>query len=62
MNLKVGRDTRVDHVKELAELDGAVTRIAFADHLAGQDVERGEERRRAVALVVVGSSFDLPGA
>ena len=33
----------VDDAEELAELDGAMAAVASADHLAGGDVESGEE-------------------
>jgi hypothetical protein len=34
----------VDAVEEGAELDGAVPAMQLADHLAGGDVESGEQR------------------
>ena len=52
----------LDLVEELAELGGAVPGIAFADDFAGGNIECGEQRCRAVALVVVGSFGDLAGA
>ena len=42
-----------DLVEELAELGGAVACEALADHLPGCDVEGGEQRGRAMALVVM---------
>jgi len=46
----------VDVVEELHEL---LVAVALADHLAGGDVERGEEQDDAVAFVVVGAAFGL---
>ena len=43
------------------ELLGAVPTKAAADHFAGLDIEGGEQRQRAMALIVVGASFGLPG-
>ena len=39
-----------------------VARHAFADDLAHLHVECGEQRRRAMALVIVGAPLDLAGA
>jgi len=44
----------VDFAQEFEELSGPMSRQAFADDLAGFDVECCEQRGRAVALVVVG--------
>jgi hypothetical protein len=54
MHQPAGRDRRLDHVEEADELLVAVALHAPADHRSVQDVERGEERGGAVALVVVG--------
>ena len=43
----------VDPLQEADELLGTVARLALADDEAALHVERGEQRRRAVALVVV---------
>jgi intracellular sulfur oxidation DsrE/DsrF family protein len=51
-----GWDLGVDGVEKAYELLVAVTLHAAANHLALQHVERREERRRAVALVIVGHS------
>src|SRR5260221_2528999 len=49
MHVEIARHVCLDLVAELAELGGAVTRIALADHPPGADVEGGEERGGAVA-------------
>src|ERR671915_439297 len=50
----------VDQVQEAAELLGPVARRHVGDHLAGGDIERGVEVRRAVAHVVVGVALGHP--
>ena len=49
-----GWDIRFDRVEEADELLMAVALHAAADDLALQNVERGEQGRRAVAFVVMG--------
>ena len=49
--------SRVDGGQELLELDRAVAAVQRADDLAGGDVQRGVEARRAGALVVVGGAL-----
>ncbi len=51
---------RLDLPEEGKELLGAVTPAALPDHRPGGDVERGEERCRAVADVVAGSPLGRP--
>jgi hypothetical protein len=43
----------VDLIEEADEFLMPMARHALADHLALQDVECGEQRRRAVALVIM---------
>ena len=54
MDLQTLGDLAVDRAQEPQELLVAVARQAPADDLAGQHVQRGEQRRGAVALVVAG--------
>jgi hypothetical protein len=61
VHLEVGRHALVDAPQELQELLGSMAAIAAADDLAGGDVERCEQRGRAVADVVVSPSLDLAG-
>jgi hypothetical protein len=56
MDLQPGGDLRVDRAQELQELRVTVARQALPDDVASQDVQRGEQRRRAVALVVMSPS------
>ena len=48
-----GRDSALDGVKEADELLVAMPAHAAPDHGPIEDVERGEQRGRAVALVIV---------
>ena len=59
MDIEVGRHAGLDLVEELPELAGAVLRVATADHRAGGDVQRREERGGAVPGVVVGAPLRL---
>jgi hypothetical protein len=54
MDLQACGDLAVDRAQELQELDVAVAREALADHRPGQDIPRGEQGGRAIALVVMG--------
>ena len=56
-----GRHRALDGVEELDELLMPVVRHAAADDLAVEHVEGGEQRRRAVALVIVGHRAALAG-
>ena len=49
------RDIAVDHLQEVEELSGPVAPVTLAYDRAGGNVEDGEERARAVALVVMGA-------
>ena len=53
MEIELRRRGLVDPAQEADELDGTVLEHALADDLAAQNVEGGEQRRGAVALVVV---------
>ena len=61
VDVEVGRHVALDRVEELAELLRAVAGHAFADDRSGLHVERGEQRGRAVPLVVVGAPLGLAG-
>lgn len=61
MHVRPIRHTRVDLFEKVQELARAVTLVAFADHRAGGNVERGEERRRAVTDIGVGSALGHTG-
>jgi len=54
VNGLVGRDAALDLVQEVEKLLMAVTGHVLGGDLAGQNIERGKERRGAVALIVVG--------
>jgi hypothetical protein len=54
-------DSGFDLVEEFAELAGAMAGVAFTDDGAGGDVERGEQRGGAMALVVVAPARRLAG-
>ncbi len=53
MQIETGRRLAVDLPEERQELVCPVARQAFADDPAGRHIERGEERRRAVALILI---------
>src|SRR5439155_8242305 len=55
------RDARVNQVKKLAELRGSMSLMKLRDDLARFGVERGEQGRRAMALVVMRPAFHLAG-
>jgi hypothetical protein len=57
--IEVRRYVGVDLIEKLAKFDGAVTRVAFADHLPSQNVERREQCRRAMPFIVVRAALDL---
>ena len=50
---EVARERAVETPQELEEFLVRMTPVAFADDRAGQHVQRREQRRRAVARVVV---------
>ena len=54
MQIEQFRGVAVDGAQKAQKLLMAMAAHAFADHLAGGDVERGEQGRRPMALVVVG--------
>lgn len=54
MQREIGRERPVEVPQELQEFLVPMTAVALADDLAGQHVQRGEQRGRAVPLIVVG--------
>src|SRR6266404_8739468 len=62
VDIEISRHILFNLVEELAELARAMARHAFCDDLADLDVERCEERRGPVALVVMRAPLDLAGA
>ena len=62
VDLEVLGHRSIDGVQELPEFDGPMALMAFADDLSGLEVKGCKERRRAVTLVVVSASLDLPWA
>src|SRR5262245_42805971 len=61
MDLEVGRQVRVDPIEELAKLDRSMTTMGLRDDRAGLGVERGKQRCRPVALVVVRPTLGFSG-
>ena len=59
MNVEAFGDLTVDRLEKPEELDVAMTREALADHRPGEDIQRREQCRGPVALVVMGHR---PGA
>ena len=54
VHVQLGGDVAFDQFQESQELLVAVPGPAVGENLAGRGVQRGEQRRRAVALVIVG--------
>jgi hypothetical protein len=54
VQIRLGRGFAVDPVEEADEFLMPMAAHALTDDLALQHVERGEQRRRAIALVVMG--------
>ena len=59
MDIELAGDLGFKRAQELEELPAAVARQALGNEPAGGDVQRREQRGRAVAHVVVGASLDL---
>ena len=55
MNVELRRDELSDVPQEADEIDGAVAALDLADDPAGGDIQRREQRRRAIASIVVGA-------
>jgi len=62
VNLRLSRGVRFDVAKELEEFSSTVAREALSEHATGGDIERREESRGAVTIVVVRSALDLADA
>ena len=56
-----GWDVALDSVEEADELVMSMTLHAVPDHSAVEDVQGGEQRRRAMALIVVGHGAAAAG-
>ena len=61
MHVEPRWDCGVDRVEKLAEFDGAMPPVTFADDSASGHFQGGKERRRAMPHVIVGTPFDLSG-
>ena len=57
VDVEVRGDARVDRLQELQELLTAMPAMTFTDDLARGDIERREQRRRAMAPIVVRPPF-----
>lgn len=62
VNFKVRRNFSLDLTEEGKELLAAVARLHLSNDPSGGDIERGEERSRAMAEVIVAASLWLAGA
>lgn len=56
IHIQLGRHRSIDAVEKFAELEGAMARMTLANHGARLDIERGEQRGRAMPHVVVRGS------
>ena len=54
MQIEMGGGLAIDLLEEDQELVCPMAGQTFTDDFAGRDVERGEERRGAVALIIMG--------
>ena len=61
VHVEPARHLRLDEIEKFAELRRAVPLMKLRDHFAGLRIQRGEQGRRPVPLVVVRPPFDLPG-
>ena len=61
MDIEIGRHGGVDGIEEAAELGCAVAPVAAAEHPAGGNIEGGEQRRRAMAFVIITVPLSLAG-
>src|ERR1700761_6050796 len=59
MHIEADRHVGLDFIEELAEFGSAMTRIALTDDFSRCNVERSEQRRRAMPDVVVAASLRL---
>src|ERR1700761_396871 len=62
MHIQPSRYCGLDLVAELAELSGAMTRIALTDDLPRCDGKRGEQRGRAMPGVIMAAPLRLSGS
>src|SRR6516162_7294510 len=60
MDVEIGRHGLLDLREEVAEFDRAVTLVTAADDPAGDNVQGGEQRGRAVPCVIVAAPLGLP--
>src|SRR5207253_10243308 len=61
VHVEIGWDLRLDQIEELTELDGAMALMKLRDDLTRLRVERGEQRGRAVPIVVMRAALHLAG-
>lgn len=57
VHIQVGGYLLVDEYEEFVELNGTVSAVDLADHLAGGGVQRGKQRRDPAAHVVVSAAL-----
>ena len=62
MDVEIGRNVGLDMIQELPELRAAMAPVALSDDRPGGDIEGGEQRGRAIALVVMGAPLNLAWA
>ena len=60
MGAQIDRDKLNDVPQKADEIDTAVAALDLADDVAGGDVQHREQRRPAIALIVVGVAEHLP--
>src|SRR5215213_9781669 len=62
MDVKLWRHLRIDLIKELTKLHRAMAAMQLANDFTRLSVQRGEQRSRAVAFVIMCSALSLARA
>ena len=61
MDLDLSRNIVVEVIKKREKFLMSVTRHALSNHRPAEHVERHEQRRGTVAVIVMRHSFEVPG-
>ena len=59
MDLKSSGHLGIDGVEELAKLDGSMPTMELTDDGTALSIQGGEQRGRAMALIIMGAPFDF---
>ena len=61
MHVQLRRDVGFDRAQELQELSAAMAPVQLADDFSGGDIQGGEQRRSAMAFVIVRTALGYAG-